>query len=90
MPFASTSCTASNRGFDFPLGVIGSNFVLDWLAASDEPVINLDILSYAGNLQNLVPDLHNSALLYLSLSYPMEIYRFDQTNGQWTSLTPKD
>ncbi len=42
-----------------------------------------------GNLQNLVPDLHNSALLYLSLSYPMEIYRFDQTNGQWTSLTPK-
>jgi photosystem II stability/assembly factor-like uncharacterized protein len=42
-----------------------------------------------GNLQNLVPDLHNSALLYLSLSYPMEIYRLDQANGQWTSLTPK-
>lgn len=34
-------------------GFIGSNFVLDWLAASDETVINLDILSYAGNLQNL-------------------------------------
>jgi photosystem II stability/assembly factor-like uncharacterized protein len=42
-----------------------------------------------GNLQNLVPDLHNSSLLYLSLSYPMEIYRFNQDNGQWTSLTPK-
>lgn len=42
-----------------------------------------------GNLQNLVPDLHNSALLYLSLSYPMEIYRFNQDNRQWTSLTPK-
>lgn len=42
-----------------------------------------------GNLQNLVPDLHNSALLYLSLSYPMEVYRFNQDNGQWTSLTPK-
>ena len=34
-------------------GFIGSNFVLDWLAASDETVVNLDILSYAGNLQNL-------------------------------------
>ena len=34
-------------------GFIGSNFVLDWLAQSDEPVINLDDLTYAGNLENL-------------------------------------
>ena len=34
-------------------GFIGSNFVLDWLARSDEPVINLDKLTYAGNLENL-------------------------------------
>jgi dTDP-glucose 4,6-dehydratase len=34
-------------------GFIGSNFVLDWLGGSDEPVINLDQLTYAGNLQNL-------------------------------------
>ena len=34
-------------------GFIGSNFVLDWLAESDEPIINLDKLTYAGNLQNL-------------------------------------
>ena len=34
-------------------GFIGSNFVLDWLRACDEPVINLDKLTYAGNLQNL-------------------------------------
>ncbi|HCY63572.1 MAG TPA: dTDP-glucose 4,6-dehydratase [Oxalobacteraceae bacterium] len=34
-------------------GFIGSNFVLDWLAQSDEPVINLDKLTYAGNVQNL-------------------------------------
>ncbi|GAB4405146.1 MAG: dTDP-glucose 4,6-dehydratase [Rhodoferax sp.] len=34
-------------------GFIGSNFVLDWLAQSDEPVLNLDKLSYAGNLENL-------------------------------------
>ena len=35
-------------------GFIGSNFVLDWLAQSDEIVINLDALTYAGNRQNLV------------------------------------
>ncbi|QOL51470.1 dTDP-glucose 4,6-dehydratase [Massilia litorea] len=34
-------------------GFIGSNFVLGWLAQSDEPVINLDKLTYAGNLGNL-------------------------------------
>ncbi|MFZ4478915.1 MAG: dTDP-glucose 4,6-dehydratase [Rhodoferax sp.] len=36
-------------------GFIGSNFVLDWLAGSDEPVLNLDKLTYAGNLENLAP-----------------------------------
>lgn len=34
-------------------GFIGSNFVLDWLAQSDEPVVNLDKLTYAGNLETL-------------------------------------
>src|SRR5450759_2337115 len=34
-------------------GFIGSNFVLDWFAQSDETVINLDKLTYAGNLENL-------------------------------------
>lgn len=34
-------------------GFIGSNFVLDWLAQSNETVINLDALTYAGNLENL-------------------------------------
>lgn len=34
-------------------GFIGANFVLDWLAHSDEPVLNLDKLTYAGNLHNL-------------------------------------
>jgi dTDP-glucose 4,6-dehydratase len=34
-------------------GFIGGNFVLDWLAAGDEPVVNLDKLTYAGNLQTL-------------------------------------
>ncbi|RYF02307.1 MAG: dTDP-glucose 4,6-dehydratase [Comamonadaceae bacterium] len=34
-------------------GFIGANFVLDWLASGDEPVINLDKLTYAGNLETL-------------------------------------
>ena len=34
-------------------GFIGANFVLDWLVQSAEPVINLDKLTYAGNLENL-------------------------------------
>jgi dTDP-glucose 4,6-dehydratase len=34
-------------------GFIGANFVLNWLAQSDEPVINLDKLTYAGNLETL-------------------------------------
>jgi dTDP-glucose 4,6-dehydratase len=34
-------------------GFIGSNFVLDWLAQAGEPVLDLDALTYAGNLENL-------------------------------------
>ena len=34
-------------------GFIGANFVLDWLAQSQEPVVNLDKLTYAGNLETL-------------------------------------
>ena len=34
-------------------GFIGANFVLDWLGVGNEPVLNLDKLTYAGNLQNL-------------------------------------
>ncbi len=34
-------------------GFIGANFVLDWIAAEGTPVVNLDKLTYAGNLDNL-------------------------------------
>lgn len=34
-------------------GFIGANFVIDWLAESAAPVINLDCLTYAGNMENL-------------------------------------
>jgi len=34
-------------------GFIGVNFVLDWVAQSDEKIVNLDKLTYAGNLESL-------------------------------------
>lgn len=34
-------------------GFIGSNFVLDWLQSVGEPVVGVDLLTYAGNLENL-------------------------------------
>lgn len=34
-------------------GFIGSNFVLQWCRNTDETVLNLDALTYAGNLANL-------------------------------------
>ena len=36
-------------------GFIGANFILDWLAHEREPVVNLDKLTYAGNLRSLAP-----------------------------------
>ena len=34
-------------------GFIGSNFVIEWLKKHNEKIVNLDKLTYAGNLQNL-------------------------------------
>jgi dTDP-glucose 4,6-dehydratase len=42
-------------------GFIGSNFVLDWLDQSEENVVSLDLLTYAGNLENL-SSLNNNPL----------------------------
>lgn len=46
-------------------GFIGSNFILDWLAQSDEQIINLDKLTYAGNLQNLAPLSQDSRHIFV-------------------------
>jgi dTDP-glucose 4,6-dehydratase len=42
-------------------GFIGSNFVLNWLAEEKTPVVNLDKLTYAGNLNNLSQIEHHSS-----------------------------
>jgi dTDP-glucose 4,6-dehydratase len=41
-------------------GFIGSNFVLDWFSQSDEDLVTLDLLTYAGDLENLSPLRNNS------------------------------
>jgi dTDP-glucose 4,6-dehydratase len=46
-------------------GFIGSNFVIDWLATSAEPVVNLDKLTYAGNLANLAGLAHDSRHVFV-------------------------
>ena len=45
-------------------GFIGANFILDWCATGDEPIVNLDKLTYAGNLGNLAPIKDNPRHLF--------------------------
>lgn len=46
-------------------GFIGANFVLDWIEATGEPVVNLDALTYAGNLENLKSLAHDSRHIFV-------------------------
>ncbi|MDP2904646.1 MAG: dTDP-glucose 4,6-dehydratase [Methylovulum sp.] len=46
-------------------GFIGANFVIDWLAESDAPVINLDCLTYAGNMENLASLQNNGRHIFV-------------------------
>ena len=45
-------------------GFIGANFVLDWLAETGEPMVNLDKLTYAGNLENLASIAHDERHIF--------------------------
>ena len=42
-----------------------------------------------GNYFNVVAHPDNAGEVYISLSYPVAVYRFDQSSQHWTSLTPK-
>jgi dTDP-glucose 4,6-dehydratase len=46
-------------------GFIGGNFVLDWLSKSDEVLINVDKLTYAGNLETLASVDGNPAYIFV-------------------------
>jgi len=86
-------------------GFIGTNFVLDWLHASDERVINLDKLTYAGNLENLGAmegdrrhvfvrgDIGDTALLnkILTEHVPRAIVNFAaESHVDWSIHGPED
>ncbi len=43
----------------------------------------------SGNLTSVAIDPLNASQVYLSLSYPTEVYRFNQSSEMWSSLTPK-
>ena len=47
------------------VGFIGSNFVLDWISSAGEDVVNLDKLTYAGNLENLKSLTGNSSHVFV-------------------------
>lgn len=46
-------------------GFIGSNFILQWLSHADEPIVNLDALTYAGNPENLAAVQDNPAYRFV-------------------------
>ena len=46
-------------------GFIGANFVLDWVAQSDEKIVNLDKLTYAGNLESLASLKNNPRYVFV-------------------------
>jgi len=66
-------------------GFIGSNFVLDWLAQNDEAVVNLDALTYAGNLENLASLQGDSRHRFVR----GDIGDFDLLSGLLTESRPR-
>src|ERR1700756_1005080 len=70
MGFDQTAEMIARNGTDSILvtggcGFIGSNFVLDWLAAGNGPIVNLDKLTYAGNPANLASVATSSAYTFV-------------------------
>ena len=56
-------------------GFIGSNFILEWVKVSDEPILNIDKISYAGNPENLASLSQNSNYIFVrqDISFRNEI-----------------
>lgn len=46
-------------------GFVGANFILDWLAQSDESILNIDKLTYAGNMDNLTGVRNDARHIFL-------------------------
>ena len=46
-------------------GFIGSNFILHWLSENQETIINIDLLTYSGNIKNLDKEKNNKKLIFI-------------------------
>jgi len=46
-------------------GFIGSNFILRWFSRENTPIVNLDKLTYAGNLNNLARLEHDPRYIFV-------------------------
>ncbi len=66
-------------------GFIGSNFVLNWLEKSNEPVLVIDSLTYAGNLENLRAVENNPAYGF----HKLDINNQDEMNSPACRQTAK-
>ena len=57
-------------------GFIGSNFILQWLAAEGTPIVSLDKLTYAGNLANLEKVSGDPRYSFVPVSYThLDVYK---------------
>ncbi len=66
-------------------GFIGSNFVLNWLRKSNEPVLVIDSLTYAGNLENHRSVENNPAYGF----HKLDINNQDEMNGLLVAKRPR-
>ena len=55
------------------VGFIGSNFILNWISSHDEPIVNIDKLTYAGNPHNLA-DIDNDNHQYTFIKGDIKDY----------------
>jgi dTDP-glucose 4,6-dehydratase len=67
-------------------GFIGADFVLDWIAATGESVINLDHITYVGNLKNLASLKDDPRHIFVRGDIPSADER-KQYESRWASPT---
>ena len=65
---------------------ICSNCVIDWLAQHSEPVINLDKLTYADNLENISSPSIQGREDFIKTNFVGTVPLLEEVRGYWNSL----